>query len=156
MVSGYLGFLFIFACNYFCEELCIWFAKSARLQALLARLLPAGRRRDNFKEPLQAASRILDHPQPQCLRKRPPGLIRHVLTVLVFLFWVLLLPRPPPSSRSLRLCPWTSILLHGPLDICLDLLPAAPPPPVQKRDAQHMVLQHRGAHGECQTSSPSF
>ena len=51
-----------------------------------------------------------------------------------FLFWVLLLPRPPTSSRSLRLCPWASTLLHGPLDICLDLLPAAPPPPVQKRD----------------------
>ena len=27
---------------------------------------------------------------------------------------------------------------------CLDLLPAAFPPPVQKRDAQHMFLQHRG------------
>ena len=61
-----------------------------------------------------------------------------------FLVWVLLLPRPPPSARSLRLCPWASILLHGPLDICLDLLPATPPPPVQNRDAQHMFLQHRG------------
>ena len=53
-----------------------------------------------------------------------------------FLVWVLLLPRPPPSARSLRLCPCASILLHGPLDICLDLLPATPPPPVQNRDAQ--------------------
>ena len=67
------------------------------------------------------------------IRERPPGLIQHVLTVLVFLFWGLLLPRHPPSSRSLILCPWASILLHGPLDICLDLLSAAPPPPVQKR-----------------------
>ena len=36
-------------------------------------------------------------------RERPPGLIQHVLTVLVFWSWVLLLPRLPPSSRSLRL-----------------------------------------------------
>ena len=65
-----------------------------------------------------------------------------------FWSWVLLMPRPPPSSRSLILCPWASILLHGPLDTCSDLLPASPPPPVQKRDAQHMFLQHRGARGE--------
>ena len=84
-----------------------------------------------------------------CFRERPPGLIQHVLTVLVFGSWVLPPPRLPPLSRSLRLCPWASILLHGPLDICSDLLPAAPPPPVQKRDAQHMFLQHRGAHAEC-------
>ena len=71
-----------------------------------------------------------------------------MLTVLVFGSWVLLLPWLPPSSRSLRLFPWASILLHGPLDICLDLLPAAPLPPVQKPDAQHMFLQHRGAHAE--------
>ena len=76
--------------------------------------------------------------------ERTPGLIQHVLTVLVFLSWVLFLPRPPPSSRSLRLCPRASILLHGPLDSCLDLLSAAPPPPVQQRDAQHKFLQHRG------------
>ena len=30
----------------------------------------------------------------------------------------------------------------------MDLLPAAPSPPVQKRDAQHMFLQHRGSHAE--------
>ena len=81
-------------------------------------------------------------------RARPPGLLQHVLTVLVFLSWVLLLPRPPVSSRSPRLCPCASILLHGPLDICLDLLPAAPSPPVQERNAQHMFLQHGGAHAE--------
>ena len=28
------------------------------------------------------------------------------------------------------------------------LLPAATPPPVQKRDAQHMFLQHRGARAD--------
>ena len=31
----------------------------------------------------------------------------------------------------------------------MDLLPAAPPPPVQKRDAQHVFLQHRGAQAKC-------
>ena len=82
------------------------------------------------------------------LKERPPGLNQHVLTVLVFQTWVLLLPRLPPSSRSLRLFPWASILLNEPSDICLDLLPAAPLPPVQKRHAQHMFLQHRGAHAE--------
>ena len=63
-------------------------------------------------------------------RERPPGLIQHVLTVPVFWSWALLLPRLPPSSRSLRLFPWASILLHVPLGICLHLLPAAPLPPV--------------------------
>ena len=81
-------------------------------------------------------------------RARPPGLLQHVLTVLVFWSWVLIWPRLPPSSRSLRWFPWASILLHGPLDICLDLLPAAPLPPVQKRDSQHKFLQHKGAHAD--------
>ena len=56
------------------------------------------------------------------------------------------------SCPGFRLClgasdcsPWASILLHGPLDICLDVVPALPyhPAPVQKREAQHMFLQHR-------------
>ena len=34
------------------------------------------------------------------------------------------------------------------MDICLDVVPAAPLPPMQKRDAQHMFLQHGGAHAE--------
>ena len=50
-------------------------------------------------------------------RERPPGLLQHVLTVLVCWSWVLLQPRLPPSSRSLRLFPWASTLLYGPLDI---------------------------------------
>ena len=78
----------------------------------------------------------------------PPVLLHHVLTVLVFWSWVLLLPRLPPWSQSLRLFPWANILLLWALGHCLDLLPAAPPPPAQKRDAQHMFLQHRGAHAE--------
>ena len=45
------------------------------------------------------------------------GLFPHVLAVLVFWSWVLLLPRLPPSSQSLRLLPWASILLYGPWDI---------------------------------------
>ena len=47
-------------------------------------------------------------------------------------------------SPGLAFCftgPWTS-------GHCLDLLRAAPPPPAQKRDAQHMFLQHRGAHAD--------
>ena len=43
---------------------------------------------------------------------------------------------------------WASILLHGCLDICLDMLPEAPIPPLQKWDAQHKFLQHRGAHAD--------
>ena len=68
-----------------------------------------------------------------CVREMPPGLLQHVLAVLVFWSWALLLPQLPPSSRSLKLFPCANILLHAPLDICLDLLPAAPPPPVQNR-----------------------
>ena len=82
------------------------------------------------------------------IRQRPPGLIQLVLTVLVFWAWVLLLTRLPLSSWSLKLLPCASILLRGPLDIRLDLLPAAPLPPVQKRDAQHKFLHHRGAHAD--------
>ena len=36
--------------------------------------------------------------------------------------------------------------VHGPSGNFLDLLPPASLPPVQKRDAQHMFLQHKGAH----------
>ena len=49
-------------------------------------------------------------------------------TVLVFWFWVLLLPLLPPFVSEPQTVPWASILIHGPLDICLDLLPAAPLP----------------------------
>ena len=37
----------------------------------------------------------------ELIREIPPGLLQHVLTVLVFWSWVLLLPRLPPWSRSL-------------------------------------------------------
>ena len=71
----------------------------------------------------------------------------HVLTVLVFWSWVLLLPLLPPSSRSLRLFPWASILLQGPWTFawicCLQL-----PTTRAKRDTQHKFLQHSGAHAE--------
>ena len=58
-------------------------------------------------------------------REIPPGLLQHVLTVLVFWSWVLLLSWLPPWSRSLRWFPWASILLYRPLEIawicCLQL-----------------------------------
>ena len=77
----------------------------------------------------------------------PPGLLQHVLTVLVFWSWVLLLPRLPPWSRSLRLFPWPSILrFMGPWTFAWICCPQLPPPSMRKRDAQHMLLQHRG-HG---------
>ena len=72
---------------------------------------------------------------------RPPGLIQHVLTVLVSWSRVLLLPRLPPSSRSLRLFPWASILLYGPLNICC---PQLRRPPMQKQDAQAHVFTAQG------------
>ena len=53
---------------------------------------------------------------------------------------------PSKETERLRLFPCASSLLHGPLDICLDLLPAAPPPPVQKRDAQ--LKFHEDVNGE--------
>ena len=56
----------------------------------------------------------------------PPGLLHHVLTVLVLWSWVLLLPQFPPWSRSLRLFPWASILLYGPLDIAWICCPQLP------------------------------
>ena len=54
-----------------------------------------------------------------------------MLTVLVFWSWVLLLPRLPPSSRSLRLLPWASILLDGPLDIAWICCPQLPHHPYE-------------------------
>ena len=66
-------------------------------------------------------------------QRKTPWLFQHVLTVLVFRSWVLLLPRLPPWSRSLRLFPWASIFALWALGHCLDLLPATPPPPVQKK-----------------------
>ena len=45
-------------------------------------------------------------------------------------------------------------LLHDPLEICLDLLPTTPLPPVQKRDAQHTSLQRKGAYTD--SISPSL
>ena len=74
-------------------------------------------------------------------RERPPGLSNHVLTVLVFP----VLGAHPGASES---APGLGICFHGPLGKFLDLLPPASLPPVQKRDAQHMFLQHKGSHTE--------
>ena len=79
------------------------------------------------------------------VRKRPPGLIQHMLTVLVLGSWVLPLPQLPHSSWSLRLFLWASILLHGPLDICLALLPAAPYHPCKNR-MHSTCFYNKGGH----------
>ena len=73
------------------------------------------------------------------IREGSPGLVQHV-------FWV---PGAAPALASTfvsepQIVPSAGILLHGPLDICLDLLPAARFLLMQKQDAQHMFLQHRG------------
>ena len=78
------------------------------------------------------------------VRERPPVLIQHVLTVLVFWSWMLLMPRLLPSSRSIRLLPWASILLHRPLDTCLDLPPSPTTRAKTERTAQ--VFTARGGH----------
>ena len=109
---------------------------------------PWGRGRSEFAESPWSSKLFQKIVAEEYYRERPPGLILHVLTVLVLGSWVLLLSQLLPSSRSLRLFPRPSVLLHGPLDICLDLLAAAPLPPVQRQDAQHMFLQHRGAQAE--------
>ena len=57
-------------------------------------------------------------------------------------------PTSRASSRSLELCPWPSICFHGPSCKFLDPLPLTSLPPVQKRDAQHMFLQHKRARTE--------
>ena len=44
----------------------------------------------------------------------------------------------PPSFRSLGLCSWASILLHGPLDICLDWL--ARSSPTTRTSTRHMPI----------------
>ena len=52
------------------------------------------------------------------VRERPPGLINHVLTVVVFLSWVLAVPPPPELIQP-------SICFHGLSSKVLDLLPPA-------------------------------
>ena len=55
------------------------------------------------------------------------------------------------ASRRLKTRNWRQCTL----DICSDLLPTAPLPPVQKRDAQHKFSQHEGAHTDA-TGSQRF
>ena len=66
----------------------------------------------------------------------------------IFGFRVLLMPGTRASSRSFRVCPWTSICFKAPSSKFLDLLPPAPLPAAQEREAQHKFLQHKGAHTE--------
>ena len=86
---------------------------------------------------------------------RPPGLIWHVLTVLVFWFRVLL-PGSRASFWSIRVRPLTIICFMAPSSKFLDPLPPTPRPPVQKHDAQHMILQHEGAHTDTSATTPHF
>ena len=81
------------------------------------------------------------------IRERPRGMIQLVLTLLAFGLRVLLVPRLPASSGSFRVCPRTRIcfMALGHL-LCSSAAHNNSLPPVQKRDAQHKLLQHKGAH----------
>ena len=79
------------------------------------------------------------------VRERPPGLLQHVLTVLVSWSWFLLLPRLPPWSRSLSLCPWASILLYGPLEIAWVCCPQLPHHPC-KNGTHSTCFYSTGGH----------
>ena len=74
-------------------------------------------------------------------------LIQHVPTVLVF--WVLGAAdaRAPSFVQEPQAVP-NSICFVAPSSKILGSAPPAPQPPVEKRDAQHKFLQHKGAHTE--------
>ena len=64
------------------------------------------------------------------VRERAPGLINHVLTVLVFQYWVLVTPHLPSFIQMPQSVLWPSICIHGPSNKFLDLLsPASLPCP---------------------------
>ena len=65
-----------------------------------------------------------------------------------FLVLVLLLPRLPPWSQSLRLCCWASILLYGPLDIAWNCCPQLPHQPC-KNGTHGTCFYSTGAHAHC-------
>ena len=88
------------------------------------------------------------------VRERPPGLLQHVLAVLVFWSWLLLLPWLPPWSRSLKLFRWASILLYGPLDILLGSAARSSPTAHAKTGPTTHVFQHRGAHADLGLPGP--
>ena len=79
------------------------------------------------------------------IREMPPGLLQHVLTVLVFWSWVLLLPRLPPWSRSLGLFAWASILLYAPWDIAWICCPQLPHHPC-KNGTHSTCFYSTGGH----------
>ena len=69
-----------------------------------------------------------------------------MLTVLVFLrSWVLVTPPPELHPGVSQCAPGLAFAFMDPSSEFLDLLPPAFLPPVQKRDAQHMFLQHKGS-----------
>ena len=83
--------------------------------------------------------------QASRFREIPPGLLQHVLTVLVFWSWFLLLPWLPPWSRSLRLSPWASILLYRPLEIAWMCCPQLPHHPC-KNGTHSTCFYSTGGH----------
>ena len=91
------------------------------------------------------STRVCPPTLTEFFREIPPGLLQHVLTVLVFWTWLLLLPRLPPSSRSLRLFPWASILLYGPLDITWICCPQLPHHP-SKSGTRSTCFYSTGGH----------
>ena len=79
------------------------------------------------------------------IREVPPGLLQHVLIVLVFWSWVLPLPLLPPWSRAIRLFPCASILLFGPLDIAWICCPQLPHHPC-KNGTHSTCFYSTGGH----------
>ena len=57
-------------------------------------------------------------------------------------------PGSRASSASARLCPPSWHLLHASFEQTLGSAAPSSPPPVQKRDEQHKLLQHKGAQTE--------
>ena len=79
-------------------------------------------------------------------QEKTPGLNQHVLTVLVFWSWVLLVPGLAASCWSPRLRPRTSMCLMAHwtfAGICCSQLSCHP---CKNGTHFHMFLQHKGAH----------
>ena len=64
-----------------------------------------------FTDPFFCVFRTMLCTESDIFQGKTPGLIQHVLTVLVFWSWVLLRHRLRAAFQNLRLFPWTSILL---------------------------------------------
>ena len=94
---------------------------------------------------------LVSKSQPNNQSEKPPGLLQHVLTVLVFWSWSLLLPRLPPRSQGLRLFPWASSLLYGPLEIAWICCPQLPHHP-RKNGTHSTCFYSPGGRGTCRNN----